>query len=89
MRKDQLIAQAHLADLTDEQLLDLVGALWENVKRLDEQMRSDPRVERLENELKEVKAEFTDDLKLLKAKLKAARMMAKAKGLAFEAPEIK
>lgn len=90
MSKQLLAQQAHIVDLDDEALLSFVGALWENCKALDEQMKSDPEVERMEGELKVYKSEnYTDAIKAFRAQLKAARGLAKARGLKFDFPEIK
>lgn len=89
MSKQLLAQQAHIVDLEDEALLSFIGALWENCKALDEQMKADPEVERMEAELKEYKAEnYTDAIKAYKAQLRAARILAKARGLRFDFPEI-
>lgn len=90
MSKQLIAQQAHIVDLEDEALLKFVGALYENAKALDEQMKSDPEVERMEAALKQYKAEnYTDAIKAFRAQLRAARSLAKARGLVFDFPEIK
>lgn len=90
MSKQLMAQQAHIVGLDDEALLKFVGALYENAKALDEQMKADPEVERLEAELREYKAtNYTDAIRTYKAQLKAARVLAKARGLRFVFPEIK
>lgn len=75
--------------MTDEQLIDLVGGLWEEVKRIDEAMKSDPEIERMTAELKEYKDEnYLDDKKAFMQRLKAARAHAKVRGLRFRLPEV-
>ncbi len=39
--------ESRLSDLTDEQLVDLVGSLWESTKRIDEAVKNDPEIERM------------------------------------------
>lgn len=90
MTRQLLAQQAHIVDLDDESLLKFVGALYENAKALDEQMKADPEVERMEAALKEYKAtNYTDAIRAFKAQLKAARILAKARGVVFDFPEIK
>lgn len=87
--KAGLSQQAHLVDMSDENLVAFIGAVWESIKRLDEAMKEDPEVERLENELKEYKAtHYTDAIKTYKMQLKGARSLAKAKGLTLTIPEL-
>lgn len=80
--------ESRLSDLTDEQLVDLVGSLWESTKRIDEAVKNDPEIERMAAELKEYKDErYLDERKRLVIRLKAARALAKVRNLRFTLPE--
>jgi hypothetical protein len=85
--KNDLIAQTHLVDLSDNELLDFLGFCYEEIKNLDERMKADPEIIRIEEQLKELKTErYTDSIKALKGQLKAARHLARVKGLKFQIP---
>ena len=80
--------ERQLIHLSDEELVDRIGTLWENVKRLEEQMRDDADIQELEEQIKEIKHErYLDNRKTYKAQLKAARYLASARGLQFKLPE--
>lgn len=82
------IQEAQLVDLTDAQLVDLIGTLWESIKQIEERMRNDAEIEALQERLKELKGiKYLDEQKRYKARLKAARTLAKAKGLSVTVPE--
>ncbi len=84
--KDEYL-QASIIDLTDDALIELIGFLWEGIKRTDEQMKADPEIQRLLEDIAEHKKEYTDIKKTYKAKLRAARYLASAKGLNFKLPD--
>ena len=82
------IEEARLVDLSDDQLKELVGSLWECIKRTDEAMKNDQTIEKLEAELKEYKENnYNDAKRQYKAKLKAARKHAEIRGLSFRLPD--
>ena len=86
-KKQTVVEQAKLADLTDEELLNLIGYLWQEIKDLDEAMKSD---ETLQEMVEEVKT-YKDDTYLTRkgayaGQLKAARTLAKQKRLHFKLP---
>lgn len=84
----KLMQEAHLVDLSDEQLVQLIGALWESIKTIEERMKSDTEIEDLQTRLKELKdVKYLDEQKRYKAKLRAARVLAKAKNLTITVPE--
>lgn len=84
----KVIQEAHLVDLTDQQLIELIGSLWENVKQIDERMKNDTEIEELQARLKELKGiKYLDEQKRYKARLRAARALAKAKNLSIPVPE--
>lgn len=79
--------ERQLIDLTDDELVDRIGKTWETIKRLEEQMKSDQEILALEDQIKELKHErYLDSRKMYKAQLKAARMLAQAKGIEFTLP---
>jgi len=78
------IQEIQFVDMEDKELLELLGFLYEEGKVLTEKMKADPHIQRLEEQLNEYKDEhYRDDMKLYKAKLKAVRAHAKARGLKF------
>jgi len=80
--------ERQLIHLTDEELVDTIGVLWESVKRLEEAMKSDGEIQALEEQIKEIKHDrYLDNRKAYKSKLKAARHLAQAKGIQFKLPE--
>jgi hypothetical protein len=79
--------ERQLIDLTDEQLVDTIGVLWESIKQLEEKMKSDGQIQALEEQIKEIKHDrYLDSRKAYKARLKAARHLAQAKGIKFSLP---
>jgi len=78
------IEQAHFVDMNDKDLLELLGFLYEEAKNIEERMKSNEHIERLEGELKTYKNEkYLDHQKALKTKLRSVRAVAQAKGLTF------
>jgi len=81
------IEESRLVDLTDDQLRDLVGYLWESIKLTDDRMKSDPKLEAMQTAMDEYKeTHFKEDIRTFKAKLKAARKHAQVRGLHFSLP---
>ncbi len=81
--------QARVNTLSDEELLDRIGQLWETIKQVDEAMAADPHIVRVLEELAEYKLEkYLEEKKAYKANLKAARLVAKARGLKVDVPTI-
>lgn len=88
MADAQILEESRLIDLTDEQLVDLVGSLFESIKRLDEAAKVDPEIERLQAELKAYKDDhYLDNKKRLVRRLKAARAHARIRNLDFNLPQ--
>ena len=74
--------ERQLIHLTDDELLDTIGKLWETAKRLEERMKGDSEILQLEDQIRELKHErYLDQRKAVKSRLKAARRLAEAKGL--------
>lgn len=79
--------ERQLIDMSDEELVDLIGNLWETIKQLEEKMKSDSEIQVLEEQIKEIKHDrYLDNRKAFKSKLKAARHLAQAKGIRFTLP---
>ena len=86
--KASLLEETRLVDVTDKDLIEMVGSLFESIKRIDEAAKNDPEIERMQAELKEYKdIHFLDEKKKLASKLKAARAHAKVRGLRFNLPQ--
>lgn len=84
----RIIEESHFADIKDEDLIKLIGSLWEHIKTIDETMRADQHIQQVEEKLKEYKIEkYLDEQKAYKLKLKASRAVAKARGLKFTIPK--
>jgi hypothetical protein len=82
-----IVAEANLVDLADHQLKETIGGLWERIRRLEDAIKTDPEIMRMTDELNLYKDEnYRDDIKLFKAKLKAARKQAEVRGIQFKLP---
>jgi len=81
------IEESRLVDLSDDQLRDLVGYLWESIKRTDDAMGNDQAIEEMRAKLDEYKElNYTEAKRTFKAKLKAARKHAEVRGITFDLP---
>lgn len=88
MAREGIFDEARLVSFTDEQLIDYIGTLWESAKRIDEAMKSDPEIERMQIELKNYKDEnYLDNRRDIVRKLKASRALAKVRGVQFTLPQ--
>lgn len=86
-KKQTIVEQAKLAGLSDEDLLNTIGYLWQTLKDIDEAMSNDPQIEEMTQELKDYKEEtYLTQKGALQGQLKAARILAKQKGLKFKLP---
>lgn len=82
-----VIGESQFVEMEDSDLIALIGSLWEHIKTIDEKMKSDGHIQRVEEELKEYKLlNYVDEQKAYKLKLKASRAVAKARGLRFTLP---
>jgi hypothetical protein len=87
MANKLILEEARLVNMTDEELVDLVGSLFEGIKRLDEAMKSDEQIEKMTAELKDYRdTKYLDNKRKFASKLKAARAFAKVRGLKFNIP---
>lgn len=86
-KKQAIVEQAKLANLSDPDLLNFMGYLWQSIKDIDEAMKDDPQIEEMAEELKNYKDEtYLTQKSAMQGQLKAARILAKQKGLRFKAP---
>ncbi len=82
------LEEANLVDLSDEELKELLGYLWESNKTLEERKKSDPDLEQMRQKMKDyIKDNYSDVTKEYKGKLKAARALAAARGITWRAPD--
>lgn len=81
--------QAHLVDLKDDELKEFLGGTYHRLKNIEEEKKNDPEIQQMQERLNEYKRDNYDDaIKELKARLKAARALAKARGIKWNPPEI-
>lgn len=79
--------ERQLIDLTDDELVAIIGSTWELIKRLEEAMSTDPAIQDLQDQITQLKHErYLDTRKSHKATLRAARALANAKGIQFSLP---
>ncbi len=86
--KSDLMQEVNIVDLPDDGIKELLGYLFESLKRLEESKKADPDLQQMQERLKEyVRDNYGDETKLLKARLKAARAQAKVRGIKYNVPE--
>lgn len=79
--------EAQLVDLTDEDLKEFLGHTYHALKNLDEREKNDTEIERMRLDLKQYRDEnYTDEKKALKARMKAGRSLAAARGIKWKMP---
>lgn len=87
--KKELLMESHFIDMDDDALKEHLGYLWESCKRLKDQMKTDPEIERMTRELKTYKDDnFNVQIKRYTKLLKAARMVASGRGIQWKVPEL-
>lgn len=87
MTKD-FLAEAALIDLDDDQLKELLGHTYHAIRNLDEAKKNDPDIEQMRATLKQyIEDNYTEEEKALKARMKAARSLATARGIKWKLPE--
>lgn len=85
--KREVHEMANLVDMLDEDLKNFLGFTHEELKNLDEKKKLDETLKNLQTKLREYcETEYTNKQKVLKAQLKAARSVAKARGIHFNPP---
>lgn len=87
MSKEHL-DEAHLVDLTDEELKETLGHTYHSLKNLDESRKNDLELQQLQERVRQYVADnYTDEQKRLKARMKAARALAGARGITWKLPD--
>jgi hypothetical protein len=80
--------ESQFIDLGDEQLKEALGFLWEGIKNLTDAKKNDPQIEKMKGELKAYTDEhYAVEIKRLSKLLKAARVVAKLRGVQWKLPE--
>lgn len=87
MKSDNL-KEANIVDLSDDEIKELLGYLFESLKRQEELKKADPDLQQMQEALKNyIRDNYSDENKNLKARLKAARNQAKVRGIKYNVPE--
>jgi sensor histidine kinase YesM len=87
MAKD-FLEESRLVDLTDEALKELLGGTYHTLKNLDEEKKNDPDIQQMRDQLRlYIEDNYSEEQKRLKARLKAARSLATARGIHWTIPE--
>ena len=82
------VQEALLVDMTDDDIKEYVGYLWEAIKNLNESMANDEELSKLQEAVKEYKAvHYRSHINELNARLKSARAQIRVRGLTFKLPE--
>lgn len=90
MTKRELLNESQFVDLNDADLKEALGALWERLKAIKEAEKNDPDAEQMRAELKlYLEDNFKTEMKDVGKKLKAARIIAKSRGIRWKMPESK
>lgn len=88
MTRDEIHKSTKFVDLDDIALCDFLLNRYEHLKSLDEKKKKDEELNQKKLELKELYDErYNIDIKACKAQLKAARAIAKARGIVFKLPK--
>jgi len=81
--------QANLVDLADTELKEFLGHAYHAIKNLEEEKKNDPDIQQMKEKLTlYTRDNYDDSLKELKARMKAARALAKARGVSWTPPEV-
>lgn len=83
-----ILKEAALVDLSDSALKELLGHTYHAIRNLEEEKRNDPEIAQMREALQAyVKDNFDNDLMDFKKRMKAARALAKARGIKWTLPE--
>lgn len=89
MSKRELLSESQFVELNDVDLKEALGALWERLKALKEAENSDVEVERMKAEIKAyIDDNFRTERKDAEKKLRAGRVIAKARGITWRLPKV-
>lgn len=87
MSKRDIHASTNYIDMQEDELKAFLLNRYEYLKTLEEKQKSDEHLKNLVEGLKEYKdTTYTQEKKMTKAELKAARAVAKARGIEFKLP---
>jgi len=88
MTKKDIHVAVGFVEMLEEDLKNFLGFTYEELKNLDELKKNDETLKSLQEKLHEYcDLHYTGKQKALKAQLKAARAVAKARGIKFTLPE--
>lgn len=88
-KSNVVLLEAGLVNMSDEELLIHMGTLYENIKRLTEEAKTDQELIDLIAAAKDYKDQhYGYFIRLNTLKLKAAREQAKVRNIVFQMPEI-
>lgn len=86
--KKEVHAATRFIEMEEDELKAFLLNRYEYLKTLEEIKKSDEHLKKLSDELKEYSAStYTDKQKSTKAEIKAARSIAKARGIEFKLPK--
>lgn len=81
------VLEAKLVDLTDDELKEYLGHVYEAIKTLEEKKSSDPELKQMKDRVKLYENDnYNEEIKKYKANLKAARSQAKVRKISFKLP---
>lgn len=79
--------EASLVDLSPEELKECLGATYHRIKNLEEDRKTDPDAQQMRDQLTAyLNDNYDEALKDLKKQMKAARALAKARGITWNMP---
>ncbi len=83
-----ILEESRIVELQDEELKEFLGHTYEAIKSLDEKKKLDPELQQMRQSLRKYSADcYDDEIKSLKARLKAARTVANARGIKWRLPK--
>lgn len=88
-KKQQLLSEASLIDLSDEDLKEFLGYQYQAWQNMEREKKNDLELKRLKEVAKQYEAEmFSVEIKEAKSKIKAARALCEARGISYKLPEV-
>ncbi len=86
--KQEIFDQSRFVELSEDDLKEALGFMWDRAKALKDAEKTDVEVERLKGELKiYITDHFSTERKRLEKDLRAARAIAKLRGIQWKAPK--
>lgn len=84
----ETLAECKLVDMLNDELKEYLGGTYQKLKDLEEAKKKDPEIIQLQERLKTyMHDQYNIKIKQLKAQLKAARSVAKVKGVEWRLPK--